>query len=92
MDEFAGYFISVDFFALSFPGNPLDRHYENSGKANVRNVMLPAAYNHVMVPATAELAQDAKVRDWINAFSSWDMDPDASMLSANAQSQVMWAA
>jgi pimeloyl-ACP methyl ester carboxylesterase len=91
VDEFTGYFISVDFFALSFPGNPLDRRYESSGKANVRNVMLPATYNHVMMPATAELAQDARVRDWINAFVPGN-EPDASMLPANAQSQVMWAA
>ncbi len=47
VDEFTGYFISVDLFALSFPGNPLDRRYENNGKANVRNVLLPASYNHV---------------------------------------------
>ena len=59
VDEFTGYFISVDLFALSFPGNPLDRRYENSGKANVRNVMLPATYNHVTVPVTSDLAQDA---------------------------------
>ncbi len=91
VDEFTGYFISVDFFALSFPGNPLDRRYENNGSANVRNVMLPATYNHVTVPATAELAQDAQVRDWINAFVPGS-DPDASMLPADAQLHVMWAA
>ena len=68
VDEFTGYFIGVDFFALSFPGNPLDRRYENSGKDNVRNIELPATYNHVMVPATRELRKDAQVRDWINAF------------------------
>jgi len=91
VDEFTGYFISVDFFALSFPGNPLDRRYENSGKANVRNVMLPATYNHVMVPATRELAQDAQVRDWINAFvPGKDLDP--SGLPIEASMHVMWAA
>ena len=91
VDEFTGYFIGVDLFALSFPGNALDRRYENSGKANVRNVLLPASYNHVMVPATRELAQDAQVRDWINAFLPGS-DADASMLPADAQLHVMWAA
>jgi len=91
VDEFTGYFIGVDFFALSFPGNPLDRRYENSGKANVRNVELPATYNHVMVPATRELAQDAQVRDWINAFVPGN-NPDATMLPAEAQLHVIWAA
>ena len=91
VDEFTGYFISVDFFALSFPGNPLDRQYENKGKANVRNVMLPATYNHVTVPATRELAQDAQVRNWINAFVPGS-DADPSVLPEDAQLHVMWAA
>jgi hypothetical protein len=91
VDEFTGYFISVDLFALSFPGNPLDRQYENSGKANVRNVYLPADYNHVTVPATWELAQHAEVRDWVNAFvPGKDMDPSA--LPGEAPAHVMWAA
>jgi pimeloyl-ACP methyl ester carboxylesterase len=91
VDEFTGYFISVDLWALSFPGNPMDRRYENSGKDNVRNVVLPASYNHVMVPATRDLAEDAKVRDWINAFVP-GTDADPSMLSGEAPLHVMWAA
>jgi hypothetical protein len=91
VDEFTGYFISVDLFALSFPGNPLDRQYENNGKANVRNVLLPASYNHVTVPATWELAQHAEVRDWVNAFvPGKDMDP--SGLPGEATLHVIWAA
>ena len=91
VDEFTGYFIGVDFFALSFPGNPLDRRYENSGKANVRNVELPAGYNHVTVPATADLAQDATVRNWINAFVP-GKGMDGSGLPGTAPLHVMWAA
>jgi hypothetical protein len=91
VDEFTGYFISVDLFALSFPGNPLDRRYENSGKTNVRNVMLPADYNHVTVPVTAGLVQYPQVRDWVNAFvPGKDMDPSA--LPGEASMHVMWAA
>ena len=60
VDEFTGYFISVDLFALSFPGNPLDRRYENSGKANVRNVLLPANYNHVTVPVTSRSGEGSR--------------------------------
>jgi hypothetical protein len=89
--EFTGYFIGVDLIALSFPGNPLDSRYESNGSANVRNVVLPANYNHVTLPATRELAQDPQVRDWINAFVPGS-DKDPSLLPADAQSQVMWAA
>ena len=91
VDEFTGYFINVDFFALSFPGNPLDRRYESSGKDNVRNVMLPAAYNHVMVPVTSDLAKSEQIRNWINAYVP-DSGADPSALPADAQSHVIWAA
>ncbi len=91
VDEFTGYFINVDFFALSFPGNPLDRRYEGSGKDNVRNIELPASYNHVTIPATRELAQDARTRDWINAYVQ-GVPADASSLPEEAQEHVMWAA
>ena len=91
VDEFTGYFISVDLFALSFPGNPLDRRYVNSGRDNVRNVELPASYTHVTVPVTADLAQDAAVRNWVNAFVP-GKGMDGSGLPGEAPSHVMWAA
>lgn len=91
VDEFTGYFIDVDLIALTFPGNPLDSRYEGTGKATVRNVILPASYNHVMVPATRLLAKDAQVRDWINAFVP-GKPVDASKLPADAQENLMWAA
>ena len=91
VDEFTGYFIEVDLFALSIPGNPLDSRYENGGKAHVRNVTLPASYSHVIVPMTASLAQDAAIRDWINAYVP-DQKRDTSSLPLAAQSHVLWAA
>ena len=91
VDEFTGYFIEVDLFALSLPGNPLDRRYENGGKAHVRNVTLPATYNHVIVPLTASLAEDAKVRDWINAYVPGG-NHDTSSLPREAADHVLWAA
>ena len=91
VDEFTGYFIEVDLIALSIPGNPLDRRYENGGKAHVRNVTLPATYNHVVVPLTASLAEDPAVRDWINAYVP-DQPTDTSMLPASAADHVLWAA
>ena len=65
--------------------------FHAAGKANVRNVTLPAEYSHVFVPGTAELAEDPAVRDWINAF-----DPDNPASSSPPQergvSNIMWAA
>ena len=69
VEEFTGYFIELDFFALSFPGNPLDVPYEANGTATVRNVTLPAAYNHVFVPVSRDLAAHPEVRKWINEYA-----------------------
>ena len=91
VDEFTGYFIEVDLFALSLPGNPLDRKYENGGKAHVRNVTLPATYNHVVVPLTRSLAEEPAVRDWINAYVPGD-NRDTSSLPGDAAEHVLWAA
>ena len=69
VDEFTGYFIELDLFALSFPGNPLDVPYQkNGGMAKVRNVTLPAVTNHVFVPVTHELTADATVKQWIDDY------------------------
>jgi hypothetical protein len=91
VDDFTGYFIEVDFFAWSFPGNPLDSRYEATGTAHVRNVVLPAVYNHVMLPNTQELAQDPQVKDWINAYVP-DNGADPSALPGDAPSRALWAA
>ena len=92
VDEFTGYFIEVDLVALSIPGNPLDKRYESDGgKVHVRNVTLPATYNHVVVPLTASLAADPAVRDWINAFVPGEKR-DTSSLPGDAADHVLWAA
>ena len=91
VEDFTGYFIEVDLFALSLPGNPLDKRYENGGKAHVRNVTLPASYNHVVAPVTHTLAEDPAVRDWINAYVPGD-GRDTSSLPPEAAGHVLWAA
>jgi hypothetical protein len=91
VEEFTGFFIGVDLIAMSFPGNPLDTRYESTGKAMVRNVTLPATYNHVTVPVTQDLPNDPQVREWLNAYLP-DTDVDASALPPEAQAHVMWAA
>lgn len=91
VDEFTGYFIEVDLVALSLPGNPLDKPYENSGTAHVRNVTLPATYNHIIVPMMGDLGRDASVRDWVNAYVPGDKR-DPSGLPGDAAEHVLWAA
>ena len=64
-EEFIGFIIDFDLIAWTGPDSS---GYEHNGPATVRNVHLPASYNHVFVPVTQSLAGDAAMRDWINAY------------------------
>ncbi len=91
VDEFTGYRIGVDFFAWDAPGFEGVKTFHAGGKANVRNVTLPAEYNHVFVPHSDHLVQDKATRDWINAFNPndeahWPPLPDGNTLN------ILWAA
>jgi hypothetical protein len=65
VEDFTGFNIDFDLIALTGPGAAPYRH---NGTAQVRNVSLPATYNHVFVPLTQALASDAAMRDWLNAY------------------------
>jgi hypothetical protein len=93
VDEFTGYRIGIDFFAWDGPGLEGVKTFYADGKAIVRNVTLPAEYSHVFVPATAQLAEDPAVRDWINAFDPSNPDGSAPLPEQGAPNiNVMWAA
>jgi hypothetical protein len=68
VDEFTGFFIGVDLWAWNAPGSVNTSRYRANGKTIVRNVSLPATYNHVLVPVTLHLAQDPTMRRWIDAY------------------------
>jgi hypothetical protein len=91
VDEFTGYRIGIDFFAWDAPGFEGVKTFHADGKANVRNVTLPAQYSHVFVPGTAQLAEDPAVRDWINAFDPSNPAGTAPLPEQGA-SNIMWAA
>jgi len=67
VDEFTGFVIAFDLIAWTLPGTH-SAAYEHNGTAIVRNVELPASYNHVFVPMTRSLADDPALRDWLNAY------------------------
>ncbi len=91
VDEFTGYRIGVDFFAWDAPGLEQVKTFHGDGKATVRNVTLPAEYNHVFVPHTEQLLASAAIRDWIN-----DFDPSAEghwpPLPQGDTQNILWAA
>ena len=69
--EFTGFFIGVDFWAWNTQGDVKSDAYHHNGTAEVRNVSLPASYNHVLVPVTRHLAEDPKMRAWINDYTPY---------------------
>ena len=91
VDEFTSYRIGVDFFAWDIPGLESWKTFTTEGKANIRNLTLPASYSHVFVPGTAHLAEDPAMRAWIDAFdpripANWTPPPELDRAS------VLWAA
>jgi len=63
--EFTGFSVGFDSIAWTLPGATEFRH---NGTAEVRNVALPAIYNHLTVPVVGPLASDPTAREWINAY------------------------
>jgi alpha-beta hydrolase superfamily lysophospholipase len=86
--EFTGYSLGVDLIAWDLPG--AGATYRPNGAAKVRNVGLPAHYSHVTVAATAHLARDPAMREWINAYAPGSVNG----FPANAESteNALWAA
>jgi hypothetical protein len=63
--------------------------YRNIGNAVVHNVNLPASYSHVFVPATQHLADDPRMRAWIDAYSIAN-PPSPSTVPEGDSANVLW--
>jgi len=69
----------VEFTGFAIPWDPIagtgsePAPYRATGTARVRNVVLPAGYSHVWLPAMSHLAAQPATREWINAWH-----PDAA--------------
>jgi hypothetical protein len=70
-EEFTGFAIEWDLIAGLFPRSD---PYLATGSAAVRNVILPASYTHIGLPATEHLAANPVTRAWIEAYT-----PDADV-------------
>jgi hypothetical protein len=90
VEEFTGFLIGLDMVAWTLPGAEENRYHAN-GTASVRNVELPAWYNHITVPVTDQLPRDEQTRDWINAYVPGS-NADPSGLPGDAMLHVLWAA
>ena len=89
VDDFTGFNIDFDLIAWTGPGAA---PYQHNGTAHVRNVSLPATYNHVFVPLTQALASDASMRDWINAYVPGADNGDPPGADEGRGTNALWAA
>jgi pimeloyl-ACP methyl ester carboxylesterase len=77
VDEFTGYFIGFDLFAMNFSAAGIPE-FRSEGKAVVRNVLLPADYLHVSAPVTHFLLQTPGMREFIDAYVPGTTSREAS--------------
>ena len=69
VEHFTGISIRADWIGGNYYGSePNAKRYATNGNASVRNVQLPDFYSHGALFNTHHLAEDAKIRDWINAY------------------------
>ncbi len=91
VEDFTGFSISGDLVALTFAGARGAAEYHPNGKAKVRNVFLPAQYNHVVMPATRHLSQSEAMREWIDAYVP-DRPGQADTIPPGDSAGALWAA
>jgi hypothetical protein len=87
VEEFTGYSLEFDLWAWNV-GAPAE--YRHNGTAKVRNVALPAWYNHVTFPVTHDLVDDPAVRKWISAYAPDHYQTPVPLESSGRA--VLWAA
>jgi len=90
VDEFTGYAIGLDLFAWTVPGAEEADKYRHNGRAQVRNIVLPAWYNHVTVPFTQDLAENPQARAWISAYAPGEVKTPVPLEESGRS--VLWAA
>lgn len=72
VEEFVGFRIGFDLWALDGPAFEEVKTFRASGTAVVRNTWLPEDYYHVWVPDTGPLGKDPAMRAWIDAYVPGD--------------------
>ena len=88
--DFTGYSIGLDTWAWTLGGVTESSEFHHNGTAVVRNVGLPATYNHLTLPVVGPLAHIKVARDWIEAYV-----PDETTAAPPPETVgygVLWAA
>jgi hypothetical protein len=66
----------TEFTGFDVPNDPIAGNllgispYRASGEAQVRSVVLPAGYSHIGIPRAAHLAEDPRIRGYVESWSA----------------------
>ena len=90
--QFDGFFIGIDWFAMTFTEAGVPRFASVSGKVEVRNVVLPAGYLHVTVPTTHHLPGNPTFREFLDTYRPTGERPDESTMPGSYSDNVLYAA
>jgi len=90
--QFDGFFIGIDWFAMTFTDAGLPRFQSVDGKVEVRNVVLPAGYLHVTVPTTHHLPANPAFRKFIEDYRPAGERPDETTMPGSYSDNVLYAA
>ena len=69
VEEFTGFYKEKDLLGGDFLGHGPANLFHANGTAHVRNIELPADYEHGKIPNTEHLAKNQQVRDRINNYT-----------------------
>jgi hypothetical protein len=90
VERFTGFTIPYDPIAGAFAGD--EDPYRATGRADVRNVVLPASTSHINVPQTEHLARHPATRAWIERYRPGTLEPwpDAPDTSNLVHAAELW--
>lgn len=94
-EEFTGFCKEWDLLGGDLLGYTAVNEYHATGTAVVQNVWLPTAYDHATLPETRHLAEDAAIRDWLNAYRPSNEKSSTPKLEAHFDApsdNILWAA
>ena len=91
VEEFTGFYKAVDLIGGDFFGGKSANSYQPTGETIVRNVRLPAGYNHVTVPGTKHLLKSQEIKEWINNYQPTEEPKLDAQFDADSR-HILWAA
>jgi hypothetical protein len=91
VEEFTGFYKNFDLLGGDLFGYGSSNHFKGGGSTVVRNLRLPAKYDHNHIPDTKHLLASPALVDWINAYQPADTAPPEPAFDADSR-HILWAA